>query len=142
MCGPRNREAKVVGCLQPKPCGLSGTWRYPVSRHWGLPRGAATHRVCGVALGVCGSPGDCARSVTPFYAFPRNPPSPLHFGARRGRGGKASVTYQADKADSVVGSPAIRLCHITLGSFIGHDVAWCMRQRLSQMTASPGFHSW
>ena len=40
-------------------------------------------------------------------------------------------------AYSVAGSPAIRTCHIVLGSDMSHGRARCNRQRLSQMTASP-----
>ena len=48
----------------------------------------------------------------------------------------------ADMAASLTGSPAMRVCHITRGWVMSNGVAWCSRQRLSQITTSPTRQSW
>src|SRR5262249_30757451 len=56
--------------------------------------------------------------------------------------GRFPRSFYGASADSLFGSPAMRLCHITRGWVMSHGVAWCSRQRLSQITASPGAQSW
>lgn len=49
---------------------------------------------------------------------------------------------QFGSAASATGSPAMRLCHMMRRWVMSHGVAWCIRQRLSHSTASPGTQSW
>ena len=57
-------------------------------------------------------------------------------------GASSGLSFYAAMAASLFGSPAMRLCHITRGWVMSQGVAWWSRQRLSQITASPGVQSW